>query len=156
MTEAIIDRWILEADFPLLSDAIAEVVYPTPLADTKRREWTASTGEFVRRAGYSLLHLAASDPKNPISDDELVEYLHRVRDEIHESPNWSREMMNFAPVAIGRRSPALYDEALAAARAYGNIDVFHGDKTNCKISDAVFELENPSKRPVRKAMKATS
>jgi hypothetical protein len=59
-------------------------------------------------------------------------------------------MMNYAPVAIGRRGEHLFEPALAAARAYGRIDVFHGDKTRCKITDAVVELTQPPQRPRRK------
>jgi hypothetical protein len=52
-------------------------------------------------------------------------------------------MMNLLPVAIGLRDQSLYEPALATARAYGKIDVFHGDNTNCKIQDPVALLQNP-------------
>jgi 3-methyladenine DNA glycosylase AlkD len=150
VTESQIDAWVEQIDFPLLSDDLAGVVAQTPFAARKRREWTAREDEFVRRAGYSLLHLAASDPANPVSDEELLGYLRTIEAEIHGSANWAREKMNYAPVAIGRRGEQLFEPALAAARAYGKIDVFHGDKTRCKITDAVAELTHPPQRPMRK------
>jgi hypothetical protein len=52
-------------------------------------------------------------------------------------------MMNLVPVAIGLRSPELHVAALATARAYTPISVFHGDKTNCKVNNAVDDLLNP-------------
>jgi hypothetical protein len=45
-------------------------------------------------------------------------------------------MMNFIPVAVGQRHPELFAPAVACARSYGKIDVFHGDNTNCKTMDA--------------------
>jgi hypothetical protein len=63
--------------------------------------------------------------------------------EIHDSPNWSREMMNMVPIAIGLRNDRLKAAALETAASYGKVDVFHGDKTNCKIWDAVAALNDP-------------
>jgi 3-methyladenine DNA glycosylase AlkD len=51
-SEADIDRWVAEIDMPLLSDVLAELVYGTPYADKKRREWIAEDDEFVHRAGF--------------------------------------------------------------------------------------------------------
>ena len=69
--------------------------------------------------------------------------LDQIGREIHDSPNWAREMMNMAPIAIGLRSAELKEAALATATAYGKVDVFHGDKTNCKVQDAVRSLNDP-------------
>jgi 3-methyladenine DNA glycosylase AlkD len=150
VTEALIDAWVEQIDMPLLSDNLAGVVAQTPFAARKRQEWTARDDEFVRRAGYSLVHRAASDPTNPVTDVELLAYLQTIEAEIHGSANWAREMMNYAPIAIGRRSEDLFEPAVATARAYGKVNVFHGDKTRCKITDAVAELTNPPQRPRRK------
>lgn len=151
VTEREIDRWVEQVDVPLLSDSLAEVVYRTPFADAKRRAWMVRDDEFVRRAGYTLLSLAANDPANPISDDEVREALQTIEQEIHGSANWAREMMNYVPIAIGRRSPALYEDAVRCALGYGKVDVFHGDKTNCKVTDALRELTDPPQKKRRKA-----
>lgn len=73
--------------------------------------------------------------------------------ETHHSANWAREMVNMVPVAIGKRNGALSPDAVATARKLGQVDAFHGDKTNCKVVNALDTLENPritvktSKRP---------
>ena len=82
-------------------------------------------------------------PLNPISEAELRGYLAQIGWEIHDSPNWAREMMNLVPIAIGLRSAELKEAAIATATAYGTVDVFHGDKTNCKVQDAVQALNDP-------------
>jgi 3-methyladenine DNA glycosylase AlkD len=144
VTPELADRWARETDFPIIADEWAGVVYKTPYALEKMEAWTQSQDEFVRRAGFSLLFRFAADPKqDQVSDERFREYLGQIEREIHDSPNWSREMMNLVPVAIGLRSPKLHEAALATARAYTPISVFHGDKTNCKVNNAVEDLLNP-------------
>lgn len=144
VTPELADRWARETDFPVIADEWAGVVYKTPYALEKMEAWTQSQDEFVRRAGFSLLFRFAADPKQQqVSDERFREYLGQIEREIHDSPNWSREMMNLVPVAIGLRSPELHEAALATARAYTPISVFHGDNTNCKVNNAVEDLLNP-------------
>ncbi len=143
LTEAQIDSWIDDCEFPNYTDGLANLVYRTRFAEQKRIEWTASWKEFHRRAGFTLVYAYAADPKSGISDEELLAYLKQIEREIQESPNWSREMMNMVPIAIGLRSPDLKEPALAACAAYGKIDVFHGDNTNCKVIDPIESLNNP-------------
>lgn len=143
LTEAEIDAWIDDCEFPNYTDGLANLVYRTPFAEKKRIEWTASRKEFHRRAGFTLVYAYAADPKSGISDQVLLEYLNQIEREIQTSPNWSREMMNMVPIAIGLRSPHLKEPALAACAAYGKIDVFHGDNTNCKVPDPIESLNNP-------------
>ncbi len=144
VTPELADRWVHEMDFPILADEFAGVVYQTPFAREKMESWTQSQDEYVRRAGFSLLFRFAADLKQQdLSDERFQEYLGQIEREIHDSPNWSREMMNLVPVAIGLRSPELHEAALATARAYTPISVFHGDKTKCKVNNAVDDLLNP-------------
>ena len=143
LTEAEIDQWVTEVDWPHLADELANLVYKTSFADKKRDKWTRSDREFVRRAGFTLVHNVAADLKSDIGDDQLLGYLDQIGREIHSSPNWSREMMNIAPIAIGLRNPALKEAALRTATAYGKVEIFHGDKTNCKIWNAVDALNDP-------------
>jgi len=143
LTEGEIDEWVGQVEWPSLADELANLVYRTPFRDRKREEWTESNAEFVRRAGFTLVYNAAADLKSEISDDELLGYLAQIEREIHASPNWSREMMNVVPIAIGFRNEQLKEAAIRTATAYGKVDVFHGDKTNCKVWNAVEALNNP-------------
>lgn len=143
LTEAEIDQWIEQVEFSILADYVANLVYRTPFAEKKRIEWTASDREHVKRAGFTLVYDFAADPASAITDTEMRAYLEQIGREIHDSPNWAREMMNMVPIAIGLRNSALKEQALAVASAYGKVDVFHGDKTNCKVEDAVKALNNP-------------
>jgi 3-methyladenine DNA glycosylase AlkD len=143
LTEVEIDRWVEEVNYPYLADAFAGVVYRTPFRDARTAAWTRRPEEFVRRAGFSLVYNAAADPKNPTEDAVFAGYLDQIERQIHGSANWAREMMNMVPIAIGKRNDALYAHALRVTQAYGKVDVFHGDKTNCKIWNAVDALQDP-------------
>lgn len=143
LSEKQIDAWVLDLNFPVLADEFAEAVYHTPFARKKMEAWIESDEDFVRRAGYALLYGFAADKSSEIDNTEWLKYLARVQKEIHRSPNWSREMMNFIPVAIGLRDSELRQPAIDATTSYGKIEVFHGDNTNCKIHDAVELLNDP-------------
>ena len=143
LTEAQADAWVRDLDLPILADDLARLVYERPFARKKMEAWTVSDQDFVRRTGYGLLYGFAADRSVEISHDEWLEWLDRIGKEIHQSPNWSRETMIVLPVAIGLRDEALYAPALATASAFGKVEVFHGDKTNCKVPDPVALLQNP-------------
>lgn len=143
VTAELADKWVARIDLPTLADEWAGVVYQTPLAREKMAAWTASWDEYVRRAGFGLVYRFAADLTSDVTNEQLLAYLSQIEREIHQSPNWSREMMNMVPVAIGLRAPALHGPALAASRAFSPVSVFHGDKTNCKIRNAVDDLLNP-------------
>lgn len=144
LTEAEIDRWVAEIDYPYIADSFAGVVYKTSFGPAKMAAWSQRPEEFIRRAGFSLVYNAAADPKNSTADAVFATYLGQIEREIHASANWAREMMNMVPIAIGKRNPTLYPLALTAAQAYGKVDVVHGDKTNCKIWDAADALRDPT------------
>jgi 3-methyladenine DNA glycosylase AlkD len=149
LTKTLAGKWVKQINFPVLADSFAGVVYNTPYALEKMTEWTQRDEEFVRRTGFCLVYRFAADPASDVDDKVFVEYLNQIESEIHESANWAREMMNMVPIAIGKRNAALFPKALEVARAYGKISVFHGDKTNCKITDAVESLSDPRVRTTR-------
>jgi len=143
------ERWVNDMDFPILPDEFARVMYHSSFAREKMEVWIDSKNDYVQRTGWALLYGFAGDPDSTFTDLEWRAWLERIGATIHDAPNWSREMMNNLPIAIGLRNPDLFKFAVATARDYGNISVFHGDKTNCKVNDAVELLNNPKTRIVR-------
>ena len=143
LMRAEVDMMVKQLDYPVLADMFAHNVYRTRWALALMRRWTSRKAEFVRRAGYALLYDFAADPDSGVDEVELAAFLIQIQDEIHGSANWAREMMNMVPVAIGKTHPDLAKQALAAASAYGEIEVFHGDNTNCKIWNAAQALRDP-------------
>ncbi len=149
LTEQQTDAWVLDLDFSLMSDEFAKAVYHTPWAKDRLERWVDDERDFVQRTGWALLYGFASDPAESYSDEEWRAWLDRIERTIHDAPNWSRESMNNLPIAIGLRDPGLFDAAVGVAERYGKVSVFHGDKTNCKVNDAVALLHNPKTKLVR-------
>lgn len=149
LTEAQIDNWVTDIGFPPLADEFARAVYGTPWAKEKMLAWIEDDRDFVQRAGWSLLYGFAADPAETFTHAEWLGWLDRIERTIHDVPNWSREAMNNLTIAIGLRDSKLFDAAIGAAQRYGKVDVFHGDKTNCKVNDAVALLNNPKTKVVQ-------
>lgn len=143
------ESWVQQMDFPILPDEFAKVVFHSPFAREKMEEWVESDNDYVQRTGWALLYGFAGDPGATYSNDEWRGWLDRIARTIHDAPNWSRESMNNLPIAIGLRDPELFEPAIEAARSYGKVSVFHGDKTNCKVNDAVELLNNPRTKIVK-------
>jgi hypothetical protein len=104
--------------------------YRASFAVATREAWTADEREYVRRAGYCLVHLAAKDERDSIPDDELRTYLAMIGETIHAS-RWGG-------------SCAPLDEALSATTAYATVDVLHGEQTNARAVDASHESTHPA------------
>jgi len=143
MTKPQITAQLKDLDFPTLADLFAANVYRTQWAHSLMKQWTRRKGEFTRRCGFALVYAFAADPDSGITDEELLDYLEQIGQEIHSSANWAREAMNMAPIAIGKGHPKLAKRALATAKAVGAVEVFHGDRTNCKIWNAADALNDP-------------
>ena len=109
---------------PHVADALIESITPD-LTDRKQwiDRWTSSPKEMVRRCGYTIL--ALSGPA--ISEADCMAYLWNIVRDIHESPNFAREAINKAVIAIGQISPRLNKEALFAVTQIGPVVLDHTD-----------------------------
>jgi 3-methyladenine DNA glycosylase AlkD len=113
--EAQMEAWAAEFDsWDLVDQACGNLFDKTPPGYTKALEWSARPGEFVRRAGFSLMaYIAVHDKRRPESDFEpfLGAILARAGDE----RNFVKKAVNWALRSIGKRSRALNGRAIAAA-----------------------------------------
>lgn len=134
-----LDRWVREGgDAPMCSGYVAMLAAEGPHATAKVAQWTASTDAQARVAGWGLLgQMAQRDESLP--DAWFQAHLDRIERTIHAAPSAERHAMNGALIAIGCRSPALRDAAVAAAGRIGRVDVDHGD-TECKTPDAAVSI----------------
>ena len=133
MTDRTLNDWARGLNGFMVS-TFPGLVGRTPLARKKMEDWIDSASEWTSCAGWSLLaHLAMNDPALP--DSFFTARLRVIGKEIHEQPNWVRDAMNSALIAIGVRNPALTKAALKVAKVIGKVEVDHGD-TSCKTADA--------------------
>jgi len=120
----------------------------SPIAEETMRAWMKSPDKSVREIGYGILGVRLKNDPDSVSDAEAGEVLATIEKEIHRSPNWARYAMNGALISIGIFKPALREQAIAAARRIGKVEVDHGE-TNCKTPDAVPYIEKASNRKRR-------
>ena len=136
LDKTLLNRWAVGLNNYVLCDAMAGLAAKTPHAQEVMEVWMRSDEEWIGRTGWLMLANRVMDEKSPLTEDELDHQLHTIESEIHGRKNRVRDAMNTALIAIGIRTPALNEKALAAAGRIGKVDVDHGD-TSCKTPAAV-------------------
>jgi 3-methyladenine DNA glycosylase AlkD len=138
--DATLEAWAADLDNYVISDALTSFVVKTPLARHKMEEWTRRTGrEWIAAVGWNVLGgIALRDTALP--ESYFQPYLASIERDIHTSLNRVRYAMNNTLIAIGGRSPVLREQATAAARRIGPVQVDHG-RTGCKTPDAVSYID---------------
>jgi len=126
---------------PVTDELVNNLLSKTPFAAEKALAWGESPAEFVGRAGWHLVGIAAKNGQElPYAD-----LLARIEGGIHAAPNRKREAMNNALIAIGIYRPDLTEAVVAAAGRIGKVAIDHGD-TACKTPDAAAYIANALSR----------
>ncbi|MBL8622595.1 MAG: DNA alkylation repair protein, partial [Myxococcales bacterium] len=130
LTVATADAWASATRYHTVIDLVAGVVARSPIALERMAQWVGSDEDHVARCGWTVMAQLAQHDR-AIADAAFTPYLAVIERRIHDAPNSSREGMNSALIAIGGRSDALAEPAIAAARRIGEVVVDHGD-TACQ------------------------
>ena len=126
----------------------------TRFARKKIEDWIDSPAEWTACAGWVILaHIAMSDAELP--DSFFTRHLRLIEQEIHQRPNWVRDAMSSALVAIGVRNPSLTKAALKVAKNIGKVEVDHGE-TSCKTPDAASHIQKTLEHRRRKKQSSAS
>lgn len=134
-----IDRWAHEANWQGATGYVARyVAHPSAHATELLDRWLPAPQELVQRCGYQLLAWLAISP-NGLPDKFFIAHLRTIQTGLHTAPNHTREAMNGALIAIGRRNETLQAPALKAAAKIGPVHIDHGP-TACKTPDATTEI----------------
>jgi 3-methyladenine DNA glycosylase AlkD len=145
LTASEADAWLKDIQYSLLADMLAGLVARSDLATKKLKKWTRSRQETTRVCGYSLLASILKDVPELLSDDVCGQYIDTIERQIHGSANLARHAMNTGLIAIGIYRPNLRDDAIAAARRMGKVEVDHG-QTSCKTPDAESYINKAAAR----------
>ncbi len=137
---ALLHRWAAGLNNYVLCDAMAGLAAKTAHTQTVMEDWMRSDEEWIGRTGWLMLANQVMDENSPLTEEALEAYLQTIEREIHGRKNRVRDAMNTALIAIGIRSPALHEKALAAGERIGKVEVDHGD-TACKTPAAVPYIE---------------
>jgi hypothetical protein len=109
-------------------------------------EWIESKKQDAATAGWNTLSgLVALRPDDELDLKELKRLLARVAKTIHASPDPVRYAMNGFVIALGSYVAPLTDDAIAAARKIGTVDVDMGE-TACQVPDAAACIDKVRRR----------
>lgn len=139
ISPAELDRWAHENPMRMCELYIGSLAQESGQGPVKAKEWLASAEARLRATGWTLIGVLANrDDQSP--DDTFARYLAHIEKSIHTEANEVKAAMNGALIAIGGRSPALREMAVAAARRIGRVEVDHG-ATACETPDAISYIE---------------
>jgi len=109
------ERWVGEFDcWSICDSACIGMLWKSPFAWRKVREWSRREPEYERRAGFALLAaLAVHDKK--ATDKQFLSALRIVRKAATDDRNFVKKAVNWALRQIGKRNAALRDAAIEVA-----------------------------------------
>ncbi|MDA1314022.1 MAG: DNA alkylation repair protein [Acidobacteria bacterium] len=140
----LLDEWRRDLDNYVITNAFSRFVAATRFAEKRMEQWTKSSREWTGRAGWLILaRLATKD--DAAEDEYFAAYIPIIEERIHKAKNRVRDAMNAALIAIGGRSAALEEKAVAAAVRIGKVEVDHGP-TGCKTPDSVTYIRKTGAR----------
>lgn len=152
MDDTYLQGWLDDLDDYILTDSFSGLAARLKTASASMTQWMDDDREFVGQAGWNLVaHLALND--DSLEDDFFAALLPRIEARIHQAQNRVRHAMNQALIAIGTRSDALEELAVAAAERIGPVEVNHGE-TGCKTPAAAPYIRKARAHRRQKKLKA--
>jgi 3-methyladenine DNA glycosylase AlkD len=115
--EAEVERWVSQFDcWSVCDSACICLLWKTPFAWRKVREWSSRKPEYERRAAFALLAgLAVHDKK--ATDKQFRTALRLVAKAARDDRNFVKKAVNWALRQIGKRNAALREEAIEVAES---------------------------------------
>ncbi len=137
MTSSQMDRWARDFDsWDVCDQACQNVFRYTSFACAKAVQWSAASGEFVRRAGFALMAALAAQ-RNQIGDAQFEAFLKIVAAASADERNMVKKAVNWALRQIGKRNARLLKKAIATAE---RIDLMDSRAAHWIAKDALREL----------------
>ncbi len=122
LTRAEMERWALDFDsWAVVDNACIHLFRKSPHAFACAKAWIRRPGEYVRRAGFSMIATLAVHA-NDAPDSVFLGFLPAIRRASSDDRNFVRKAVNWALRQIGKRNPRLRTAALAEARRILNLD----------------------------------
>ena len=142
LTRAELQDWAKRAAWSMVSE------YTVPWCTAEHPDgweialgWIDSGQDVLQACGWNALgSVVGVRPDAELDLDGIKKLLARVKSDIHSSRNRTRYTMNGFVIAVGCFVKPLAREALATARAIGEVEVDVGD-TDCKVPLATAYIE---------------
>lgn len=135
------DAWVRDFDSWDLCDQVCGNLFDrTEHAFAEAVRWAGRRDEFVRRAGFAVMAVAAVHRKD-VGDEPFEAFLPVIAAAATDERNYVKKAVNWALRQIGKRSLALNRKALATAKQIQEID---SRAARWIASDALRELSSPA------------
>ena len=133
------ERWARDFDsWDVCDQACHSLFRYSPMAWRKAEQWARAKGEFVRRAGFSLMAgLAVKDQK--ATDEQFAALFPLIAEAASDERNMVKKAVNWALRGIGKRNRRLHQMAIAAAEEIRRQD---SRAARWIAADALRELRN--------------
>ena len=143
VTAGQMDTWAGDFDnWDICDQCCLNLFWKTPLAHDRAQAWTASGGEFVKRAGFVLMaSLAVHDRKR--ADVDFLGFLVIIEREAGDGRNYVRKAVSWALRQIGKRNSSL---RLEAVRVAAGLRQAESGSARWVGADALRELESEAVR----------
>jgi 3-methyladenine DNA glycosylase AlkD len=143
VTRRQMNTWAADFDNWAICDTVCFHLFDrTPFAWEKARQWSTSSGEFVKRAGFALLASLAAHDKTA-SDAQFQALLPLIEKGASDERNFVKKGVSWALRGTGRRSLALNAAALATAKRLASSEEAASRWVG---KDALRELTSPKVR----------
>jgi 3-methyladenine DNA glycosylase AlkD len=122
IAEEEVERWVREFDcWSVCDSACICLLWKTPFAWRKVREWSRREPEFERRAAFALLAGLAVHDKQA-TDKQFRAALRLISKAAGDERNFVKKAVNWALRQIGKRNPALREAAIEVAELLSATD----------------------------------
>src|SRR5580658_43224 len=120
--EAEVERWVRDFDcWSVCDSACIGLLWKTPFAWRKVREWSRREPEYERRAAFALLAgLAVHDKK--ATDKQFRTALRLISKAANDERNFVKKAVNWALRQIGKRNADLREAAIEVAESLASSD----------------------------------
>lgn len=132
------DKWVKDFDSWDVCDQVCMNLFDkTPFSFKKAIEWTRSSREFVKRAGFALMACLAWHDKKA-SDKKFIRFFPVIKKESDDERNFVKKSVNWALRQIGKRNLKLNKEAIKTAE---KIQKINSKTAKWIASNALKELQ---------------
>lgn len=150
VTEQQMEKWVKDFDsWDVCDQCCSNLFDKTEYAHKKAVEWSRRQGEFVKRAGFTLMAaLSVHDKK--AADEKFLKFLPVIKREAVDERNFVRKAVNWALRQIGKRNSKLNKAAIATAKEIGKMN---SKSAKWIASDALRELTSEAvQEKIRRAL----
>jgi hypothetical protein len=140
-------QWAKKASWKMVSEyTVAWIAAEHPDGWQVGLDWIDSPDERLASIGWNALAgIVSTRPDEELDLPCIKRLLKRITKQIHQAPNDVRYTMNSFVIAVGGAVAPLADDALAAAKTIGPVDVDMGDSA-CQVPAAEAYIQKIAAR----------